>query len=258
MLKILFSIFFKNKKQPSQTVFLPFSLSIKNGKSNIKFLKNLDLNGFLPGYPAFCNFSFLTFLVVNYKKFTNNKLIGIFLVLIGMVLINFKAFSKNGLSKGSFLAFISALFFAVMTISNKKSNTVVGFECSCLQLVSAFAVTAVYCFCKHGIYLSVKTSDILPLLFIGVINTGIGCWFYFSSMHDIPSQTLSVLGYIEPLSAVLFSAFFIHESLSALQIAGGLLILGGSAFTTLSESKPSIRFKTVKVPYLSFSHSPLK
>ena len=49
------------------------------------------------------------------EKFTNNKLIGIFLVLIGMVLINFKAFSKNGLSKGSFLAFISALFFAVMT-----------------------------------------------------------------------------------------------------------------------------------------------
>ena len=250
-------IFYKHKKD-SLFVFIS---GVALGMSWIFLYESYNLSGIgMATLIYYCGpvFVILVSPFVFKEKFTNNKLIGIFLVLIGMVLINFKAFSKNGLSKGSFLAFISALFFAVMTISNKKSNTVVGFECSCLQLVSAFAVTAVYCFCKHGIYLSVKTSDILPLLFIGVINTGIGCWFYFSSMHDIPSQTLSVLGYIEPLSAVLFSAFFIHESLSSLQIAGGLLILGGSAFTALSESKPSIRFKTVKVPYLSFSHNPLK
>ena len=192
------------------------------------------------------------------EKFTQNKLIGIFLVLFGMFLINFKVFSENGFSKGSLLAFVAALFFAFMTISNKKSKSVIGFEGSCIQLVSAFAVTAVYCFYKHGIYVPVRTSDIIPVLFIGVINTGIGCWFYFSSMHDIPSQTLSVLGYIEPLSAVLFSSIFLNESLSAFQIIGGILILGGSAFTAISETKPSIRFKTIKVPYLSFSHSSLK
>ncbi|MBO7405775.1 MAG: EamA family transporter, partial [Clostridia bacterium] len=36
--------------------------------------------------------------------------------------------------------------------------------------------------------------------------------------------------YIDPVSALFFSALFLHESLSALQIAGAVLIIGGAVF----------------------------
>ena len=43
-------------------------------------------------------------------------------------------------------------------------------------------------------------------------------------------QTVSICGYLEPLSAVLFSAIFLHETLLPLQIVGAVLILSGAVF----------------------------
>ena len=50
-------------------------------------------------------------------------------------------------------------------------------------------------------------------------------------------QTVSVCGYLEPLSALLFSALFLGERLAGLQWAGALLILGGAAFAELYRSR---------------------
>lgn len=43
------------------------------------------------------------------------------------------------------------------------------------------------------------------MLLLDIVNTGIGCYFRFSSIGDLPVQTVAICGYLEPLSALLFS-----------------------------------------------------
>ena len=69
------------------------------------------------------------------------------------------------------------------------------------------------------------------MLWLGIINTGLGCFLYFSSIGKLPVLTVSVCGYAEPLSAVIFSAIILHEILLPLQILGAVLIIGGAVLS---------------------------
>ena len=44
-------------------------------------------------------------------------------------------------------------------------------------------------------------------------------------------QTVAICGYLEPLSAVLFSVAFLKEAMLPLQIVGTVLIIGGAMVT---------------------------
>jgi drug/metabolite transporter (DMT)-like permease len=87
-------------------------------------------------------------------------------------------------------------------------------------------------------------ESVLAVIVLGVINTGIGCYLYFSAMQYLPAQTVSICGYLEPFSALIFAAVFLGEILSLLQILGAVLILGGVVFAELCPlfHKKRIRF----------------
>ena len=64
-------------------------------------------------------------------------------------------------------------------------------------------------------------------LILGIVNTGLGCMLYFSSIGNLSFQTIAVCGYIEPLSAVLFSVVLLKEKMTPIQIIGAVIILFG-------------------------------
>ena len=57
---------------------------------------------------------------------------------------------------------------------------------------------------------------------------------YFSSMKNLSGQKTAILSYIDPLVAVLVSVIILKESITLVQVIGGLLNLG---FTLLNEIK---------------------
>ena len=75
-----------------------------------------------------------------------------------------------------------------------------------------------------------KLSVIPCIMLLGVVNTGIGCYLYFSSIGRLPVHTVAIFGYTEALSAVIFSVIFLGEKMSAIQACGGILIIGGAVF----------------------------
>ena len=82
--------------------------------------------------------------------------------------------------------------------------------------------------CRQGFNLYIPAGSILPIPALGLVNTGVGCYCYFSSIGGLPVQTVAICGYLEPLSAVVFSALILGERMLPLQIAGAVLILGGA------------------------------
>lgn len=160
-------------------------------------------------------------------------LVGIFLVIgIG----SDASFDTFGILCGA----ASAVLLAVLVISNKLNKTVSGIENSTVQLTTAFLVAAVYTIIKSGPVPPLATSDILPVVVLGLVNTGFGCYLYFSSIGNLRVQTVAVLGYLEPLSAVVFSMVFLGEPMSALQVLGAACIIGGAMYCELGGGKRKV------------------
>lgn len=165
------------------------------------------------------------------------KLAGFVIVLGGMVLVNTEAFLEGAISIGILLGLLAAIMYATMVIFNKKGQAIIGLENTTIQLISAFVVVAIYSIFKGGVTIELHASMIIPILILGLINTGAGCYFYFTSLGKLPVQTVSILGYLEPLSALLFSALILGEHLTILQLLGAACILGGAALGELYKEK---------------------
>ncbi len=171
------------------------------------------------------------------ERLTTNKVLGFLAVVVGVVLINGNAFDGNGDVLGIVCGLLSAVMYAFMVICNKKATDIVGFENSTLQLTIAFLTVAVFVGIKQGYAMQIGPNSILPILILGLLNTGIGCYFYFSSIGKLKVQTVAICGYLEPLSAVLFSVAFLKETMLPLQIIGAVLIIGGAMIGELVKPK---------------------
>lgn len=161
------------------------------------------------------------------EKLTSAKIVGFLAVLIGIFLVNgFGAIVANRF--GLLCGLASAIMYAFMVIFNKKATAITGLENSVLQLFIAFATVAVLVGFKQGFDIDIPADSILPIIILGLLNTGIGCYLYFSSIGKISVQTVAICGYLEPLSAVLFSVIFLREKLLPVQIIGAAMIIGGA------------------------------
>lgn len=171
------------------------------------------------------------------ERLTKEKVYGIILVLIGMFCLNGQSIFNGGLSLGFLFGISAAILYAAMVIFNKKSRELEGLENATLQLTVSFVTVALFLGCSQGLAVTISEESIIPVLLLGVVNTGIGCYFYFSSIGKLPIQSVSILGYFEPLSAVVFSMLILGEVLTVIQLVGAFLILGGAAYAELSRPK---------------------
>ena len=143
------------------------------------------------------------------EKLTKIKVCSFLVVLVGIFLVNGTAF-ENGVSVwGLACGLLSAVCYSLMVMFNKKAKDITGLENSMLQLFMAFITVAIFVGIKQGYRMQIDTQSIIPILVLGLLNTGIGCYFYFSSIGKLPVQTVAICGYLEPLSAVVFLVIFL-------------------------------------------------
>jgi drug/metabolite transporter (DMT)-like permease len=171
------------------------------------------------------------------ESMTSAKLLGFLAVIIGMLCVNGQALTQGRISLGLIFGILSAIMYVIMVVFNKKAISITGLENATCQLVISFITVAIFMGLKQGFSVNIMEGNLIPILILGIVNTGIGCYFYFSSIGRLPVQSVSILGYLEPLSALIFSAAILGEKLSLVQITGAVLILGGAAYGELFRSK---------------------
>ena len=170
------------------------------------------------------------------EKLTLLKIAGFIAVLMGVFLINGNV-SVQLNKLGILCSLMSAVMYAFMVICNKKAKDITGLENSMLQLLVSFLTSAVFVGIKQGYAMDIQAESVLPIVILGLVNTGVGCYFYFSSIDRLPVQTVAVCGYLEPLSAVIFSSLLLDEQLTMLQFIGAVLIIGGAMCGELVKRK---------------------
>ena len=166
------------------------------------------------------------------ESLTRLKLLALGMVALGAILLN-GPLAGGGSLWGLFCGIMAALCYVAMVAFNKKAHGVSGMENTLLQLVAALATVSSFLLWKQGLSLGVAAGDWPYVLVLGLLNTGYACWLYFSSIGKLPVQTVAVCGYVEPLSAVLFSVILLGETMSVWQAMGAALIFSGAMLSQM-------------------------
>ena len=117
---------------------------------------------------------------------------------------------------------------------NKKIRGIDAYQRTTVQLLSAGIVMFPYLLLTNGFSGDgFSLSAILLLLVVGIVHTGIAYAMYFGSMDQLSVQSIAVLSYIDPVSALLFSALLLREPLSLPSIIGAVMIIGSAMFSEL-------------------------
>lgn len=140
--------------------------------------------------------------------------------------------------KGIFLGLSAAVLYATVIIINKCIKNVEGTERTLFQFFSAAVVLTPYIAFTEGFAgISLDMKGWFCLLAVGIIHSGVCYILYFSSLGKLSGQKVALLSYIDPLVAVLCSAFILNEKMTAIQIVGGVLILGFTLYNEIAKKE---------------------
>ena len=180
--------------------------------------------------------------IVFRERLTARKAICAAVAVAGMVLVS-GVLGENGAPEASvpgiLLGLGAAAIYAAVVIMNKKIRGVDTYRKTTVQLLSAGLAMVPYLLLTGGFSTEgFSVSATVLLLVVGVVHTGIAYALYFGSMDGLRVQTVAILSYIDPVSALLFSAFLLREPLSPLNILGAVMIIGSAMVSEIRKAGP--------------------
>lgn len=172
------------------------------------------------------------------ERLTAKKLLLSGTALLGMVFVS--GVLKGGLSGGRGIAcgMGAACLYASVMFMNKKLGPISAYDKTVIQLAAAAIVILPYCLASRGFDMSqMNGKGYLLLAVVGIIHTGVSYWLYFGAMGRLPSQTVALFSYLDPVLAIILSALVLRESLDWQGILGAVLILGSALCSEIPAQK---------------------
>lgn len=165
------------------------------------------------------------------ERLTGKKALCAAVSVLGMALVSgvIGGGPGGGSVRGILFGLGAAVLYAAVVIMNKKTPGIDAYRKTTVQLLSAGLVMVPYLLLTDGFTgEGLSVSAALLLLAVGVVHTGVAYALYFGGMEGLSVQSIAVFSYIDPVSALLFSALLLREPLGALQMIGAVLIIGSA------------------------------
>lgn len=183
------------------------------------------------------------------EKLTSVKVICIATAMVGLFLIvNPGAGGTIGSQNhtlGIAYGLIAAAFYASVVLMNKFIKNLSGFEITLVQLMAAALVLLPYILWQGNLHFAgINSTSIIYILILGIVHTGFAYFLYFTSIQELKGQTIAVLSYIDPISAVIIAAIFLSEGMTLVQMIGGFLVLGSTFLSEKLELKVAKKGQT--------------
>jgi len=171
------------------------------------------------------------------EQLSLKKVVCILVAIMGLVLIVGEGVSASKTDDllGLFYGLVAAAFYAALLLLNKFIKGMEKLELTIIQLGTTAIFLMPYVLLTSGFGMFNVSRASIPFIFIlGIFNTGIGFWLFFSGMEKLKGQSIAMLSYVDPFVAILISALVLQEQMTMLQMLGGALLL---ASTFMSEIK---------------------
>lgn len=171
------------------------------------------------------------------EKLTITKILCVITAMVGLFLIvSVGSSSVQGTYNhllGIMYGLSAAILYASVILMNKFIKNLSGFDSTLIQLTIAALVLLPTMIYQGNLNISnINSTTWLFIFIIGILHTGVAYLLYFSSIKEIKGQSIAILSYIDPISAVIMASLFLGETITFVKIIGGVLILGS---TFLSE-----------------------
>lgn len=179
------------------------------------------------------------------EMLNTKKIICVCLALIGMIFVS--GVLKSGINniselKGIFFGLGAALFYACVILLNKKIKNISPYDKTIFQLGAAAIVLLPYTILTEDFSaIQLDAKSIFLVLFVGIVHTGFTYFLYFGSLTHLNAQTAALYSYIDPIFAILLSAFYLHEAMGFYEIFGMILILGSTLICEIPSQKHTKR-----------------
>ncbi len=160
------------------------------------------------------------------ESLTRKGIIALFLSILGIVFIVNPERLDFSQSLGIIAGILSGVAYAFQIITSKHiSSTYSGYT----QAFWSFII-ATLIFLPVGVApKEVVFENMVFLILLAIFPTILSVSLYFNGLKKVKAQSASILGLIEPVSAVILAILILGEKISTLEIIGGVLILAGAA-----------------------------
>ena len=172
------------------------------------------------------------------EQLTRRKVACLVVALVGMLLVSgvLEPGAAEGVTLlGVGLGLVAAAFYASVMVLGKLLDEVDSYVKTVVQLAVAAVALIPY------VLVTVRPTElgaldargVLLLLVVGVVHTGLAFVLWFGSMEHLPAQRVALLGYIDPVVALLSSAVILGETLTPLGMLGAALVMGSMLYHEL-------------------------
>ncbi len=179
---------------------------------------------------------------VFHERITVPKILCVIFSFIGMVFVSGvlqAGFSGVAELKGVFFGLLAGLFYAICVIWNKTIDDVPIIDRTLVELI-AVGVVLIPLACFHGDLASLSRMTFPAwgwVLLLGLFNTGVTYGIYYTCLDRLPAQTVAFYSYLDPVLALIFSQFLLHEDMGWQGLLGAVLIIGSAALSDFFSSR---------------------
>lgn len=170
-------------------------------------------------------------------------IIGCFVGTLAIAEINqIHAFAEL-LSKGLIYGLLSALFYALLTLTGKGFKYTSSYAITTIQV--AIGTLLLLPFANLTYFENLTWQNWLFILITGFVHTGIVFYLFFDSIRTLSTQLIALLVFLDPLVAIMMDIFITGFMPSLEQWIGIILIFAAMALTLIPhKSKKIIRIET--------------
>ncbi len=163
------------------------------------------------------------------ESLTKDKITALILGIAGMLLVSGGLRAENAL--GPLLAIMASVFWAVYTVAGKRLS----------QRYGSLVLNAISFLLGGGFLLiltlvlgipitGIDASNILLLLYLGVVVTGIAYYAFFTGLLYLDTTMGAAVFFFKPALATVFAYFLLGEPISTRKVLGILVIMLAMGF----------------------------
>lgn len=172
------------------------------------------------------------------KKPTKDWIVGITIAVFGgiaMALSQAQAIEFNPLGLG--ICVFAGFFYSLYSMTAKEIvKNVTPLQATSFTFLIAASIAGPVAWIASGLP-TIYLSDLIIVMYLGVIVTGIAYLLYSTALKIINVSTAVALGLLEPVVAFILAIVVVHEPITLGSALGLSLILIGLAFVLRSENK---------------------
>lgn len=183
---------------------------------------------------------FVTFLEPYFlkEKIRPADILAALLTVLGVMLVIPEFQLHNNVTQGVLWGIVSGFTYAVLSMLNRSfageySALVIAFY---EQAAAAILLLPLLLLCPLP---AVQAQDILLLMLLGVVFTGVSHSLFINGLKTINTQTAGIISSLEPVYGVLFAVMLLQEIPALREICGGLIIVGTVVYKSIDAGAPS-------------------